>query len=357
MPLLYHIALHKSYGIMTYMNITVIGGGTGTSNVLMGLKGYRDLNLSVIVGTMDDGGSNAVIRDELGLLPLSDIRKSVIALAEDSDKGLIRELFTYRFPEGKGLKGHTLGNLLMAAMTDITGSEIGAIETFKYLFEIRGQIIPVTLDDASLIAQYDDGSIVKGEHLIDEPKIHKNILKFTLSSKTHAYQGAVKSIENADFIVIGPGDLYTTTLASIIVPGIAQALQRSKAHIIFIPNLMSKIGQTRGLTQKTMLDLIERYIGRKVDCLLVNNGEIPEKALKRYLEKGEHIFEDDLVKEGRMIIRTDLIANSLIKKEKGDELVRSLVRHDPEKLGRELYKIFKSKKIDRFWSWLINIYR
>ncbi len=143
------------------MNITVIGGGTGTSNVLKGLKRHKDLNLSVIVGTMDDGGSNAVIKDELGLLPLSDIRKSVIALAEDSDNGLIRELFTYRFSEGQGLKGHTLGNLLMAAMTDITGSEIGAIDAFKYLFEISGDIIPVTLDDAKLVAKYEDGSTVE----------------------------------------------------------------------------------------------------------------------------------------------------------------------------------------------------
>jgi uncharacterized cofD-like protein len=339
------------------MNITVIGGGTGSSNVLKGLKEYRDLDLTVIVGTMDDGGSNAVIRDELGLLPLSDLRKSIIALSEDSDKGLIRELFTYRFPEGRGLKGHTLGNLLMAAMTDITGSEVGAIEAFKYLFEIRANIYPVTLDDAKLVAEYEDGSKIEGEHLIDEPKEDKKIKKFYLSNKVKAYEGALRAIKKSDYIIIGPGDLYTTTLAVLIVPEVSQALQESKAKIIFIPNLMSKKGQTRGLTHKDMVELIERYIGTRVDYVLLNNGELPQKALKRYLNEGEHTFEDDLGQNGRIIIRKDLVANSVIKKDKGDKLVRSLIRHDPEKLGKELYKIFRGDWFNRLWRSIINSYR
>jgi uncharacterized cofD-like protein len=339
------------------MNITVIGGGTGSSNVLKGLKEYKDLKLSVIVGTMDDGGSNAIIKDELGLLPLSDIRKSIIALAEDSDNGIIRELFTYRFSEGKGLKGHTLGNLLMVAMTDITGSEVGAIDAFKYLFEIHADIMPVTLDDTKLVAEYEDGTTVEGEHLIDEPGKHKNISKFYLNSEVTPYEGSIEAIEQSDYIIIGPGDLYTTTLASIVVPGISEAIQESKAKIIFIPNLMSKIGQTRGLTQKSMVELVEKYLGRKVDYILLNNGKLPEKALKRYLDQGEHVFKDDLGKNGRTIIRTDLVANSIIKKDKGDELVRSLVRHDPEKLSKELYNIFRGRGIGRVWRWIINAYR
>jgi len=340
------------------MNITVMGGGTGSSNVLMGLKNYKDLNLSVIVGTMDDGGSNAMIKDELGLLPLSDIRKSIIALAEDSDKGLIRELFTYRFSQGNGIKGHTLGNLLMIAMTDITGSEVSAIDAFKFLFEISGNIIPVTVDNAKLIAKYDDGSVVEGEHLIDEPKIDKHIIELSLDSKTTAYPASIEAIKDAEYILIGPGDLYTTTLAVLIVPGISQAIQESKAKVIFIPNLMSKIGQTRELTQQSMLDILEKYIGKNVDYILMNNGEIPERALKRYLNRGEHIFKDDLKDNGkRTIIRADLIANSLVKKEKGDKLVRSLVRHDPEKLGFELYNIFRNKGFDRIVRWILNVYR
>ncbi|MCD4756372.1 YvcK family protein [bacterium] len=339
------------------MKITIIGGGTGTSNVLEGLKKYKELDLSVIVGVMDDGGSNSVIRDEFGILPLSDLRKSIIAMSEENENNWIRDLFTYRFANGSGLKGHTLGNLLMIAMADIAGSEIEAIEAFRYLFSVRGSILPVTLDDTKLVAEYDDGSKVEGEHLIDEPEVDKRITKFYLNSKVKAYKGAVDNIMDSEFIIIGPGDMYTTTLANIIVPGIAQALQETEAKLIFVPNLMSKIGQTRGLTQKSMLNVMEGYIGRKLDYVLVNNGRLPEEAFRRYIEDGEKVFKDDLADgEGRVIIRSDVVANSIIRKVKGDELTRSLVRHEPEKLGKELYKIFKSKWA-RFFGKILTFYR
>lgn len=325
------------------MKITVIGGGTGTTTVLEGLKNHRDLDISVIVGMMDDGGSNAVVRDEFGLLPLSDLRKSIIALSHEKEGDILRNLFIYRFSQGDGLKGHTLGNLLMIAMTDITGSEVEAIEMFKYLFNVTGNIVPVTLDKVRLVAEYSNGTKVVGEHLIDEPGEDLKIKKFYLDSKAKAYEGAVDTILNSEYIIIGPGDLYTTTLANIVVDGIPEALQESKAKIILIPNLMSKIGQTRDLTHMDMVKIMERYIGRKVDYILLNNGKIPEYAYKRYLEDGENLFKDDLddTDSSRVIIRTDLVANSAIKREKGDTLVRSLVRHDSSKLGKSLYSIFR----------------
>ena len=338
------------------MNVTVIGGGTGSTVVLEGLKEYRDLNLSVIVGMMDDGGSNAVVRDEFGLLPLSDLRKSIIALSQENENQMLRNLFTYRFSQGNGLKGHTLGNLLMIAMTEITGSEVEAIEMFKYFFSVTGNIIPVTLDKVRLVAEYDDGSKVVGEHLIDEPEDDKKIVKFYFDNKAQAYQGAVDTIMSSDYIIIGPGDLYTTTLANIIVDGIPQALQKTKAKLIFISNLMSKKGQTRGLTLESMLSLVEGYIGRKFDYVLLNNGRIPQKAYKRYIKQGEHIFKDDIKKNGREIIRADLVANSVIKKDKGDALDRSLVRHDPDKVARELYKIFRKGWKSKLFSFL-SMYR
>lgn len=324
------------------MKITLIGGGTGTSTVLEGLKKHKDLELSVIVGMMDDGGSNAIVRDEFGLLPLSDLRKSIIALSQENDNNIIRELFTYRFTQGDGLKGHTLGNLLMIAMTEITGSEVEAIEMFKYLFSVSGNIIPVTLDKVRLVAEYSNGEKILGEHLIDEPDIQAKIVKFYLDKKAEAYQGAVDSILDCQYIVVGPGDLYTTTLANILVEGIPQAMQKTKAKLIFIPNLMSKVGQTRGLTLNSMINTVEGYVGRKFDYILVNNGRIPKEAYKRYIEDGEHVFVDDLKEvKDRGIVRADLVANSVIKREKGDTLTRSLVRHDSEKLEKELYKIFR----------------
>ena len=338
------------------MKITVIGGGTGSTTVLEGLKKKKDLDLNVIVGMMDDGGSNAVVRDEFGLLPLSDLRKSIIALSEENENQMLRNLFTYRFSQGDGLKGHTLGNLLMIAMTEITGSEVEAIEMFKYFFSVTGNIIPVTLDKVRLVAEYDDGSKVVGEHLIDEPEDDKKIVKFYFDKNAQAYQGAIDTIMSSDYIIIGPGDLYTTTLANIIVDGIPQALQKTKAKLIFISNLMSKKGQTRGLTLESMLSLVEGYIGRKFDYVLVNNGRIPQKAYKRYIKQGEHIFKDDIKKNGREIIRADLVANSVIKKDKGDALDRSLVRHDPDKVARELYKIFRKGWKSKLFSFL-SMYR
>jgi len=338
------------------MKITVIGGGTGSTTVLEGLKKKKDLDLNVIVGMMDDGGSNAVVRDEFGLLPLSDLRKSIIALSEENENQMLRNLFTYRFSQGDGLKGHTLGNLLMIAMTEITGSEVEAIEMFKYFFSVTGNIIPVTLDNVRLVAEYDDGSKVVGEHLIDEPEDDKKIVKFYFDKDAQAYQGAIDTIMTSDYIIIGPGDLYTTTLANIIVDGIPQALQETKAKLIFISNLMSKKGQTRGLTLESMLSLVEGYIGRKFDYVLVNNGKIPQKAYQRYIQQGEYIFRDDLKKNGREIIRVDLVANSVIKKDKGDALDRSLVRHDPDKVANELYKIFRKGWKSKLFSFL-SMYR
>jgi uncharacterized cofD-like protein len=339
------------------MNITCIGGGTGSTVVLQGLKKYRDLKLNVIVGMMDDGGSNAVIRDEFGLLPLSDLRKSIIALADDSDNYFLRELFTYRFSNGEGMKGHTLGNLLMIAATDILENESEAIEYFKTMFNVKGEILPVTFDDVKLVAEYADGSKSVGEHLIDEPEVHKDIVNFYLDSKSVANPDAVKSILESDYIVIGPGDLYTTTLQSIIVPGIAEALQKTKGKIIFITNLMSKKGQTRNRTQKELVEILEKYIGKKVDSVFVNNGEIPEDAYQRYVNEGEHLLTDDLHDGyGRKIIRKDLVANDLIKQEKGDGLKRSFVRHDSEKLSKELYAIFRGSFLRRFFEGIFSHY-
>ncbi len=341
------------------MNILLIGGGTGSTVVIEGLKKHKDLNLSVIVGMMDDGGSNAAVRDEFGLLPLSDIRKSLLALYDSGNDEVLRKLFLYRFSTGEGIKGHTLGNLLMVAMSDILGSEVEAIEMFKTIFGIKGDVIPVTLDNSRLVAEYEDGEIIEGEHLIDEPEDDRNITKFYLKPSAKANPDALRAIERADFIILGPGDLYTTTLANIVVDGIKEGIQRSKAKVICIGNLMSKKGQTRNISQSEYLHIMEEYIGKKADYVLINNGKIPQKAYSRYVKKGEHIIEDDITKKSThgIVIRADMVATTPVIKDKGDKLERSLVRHDSKKLDRELNKIFYSessvlgKLFKRFFSY------
>ena len=331
------------------MNIVVIGGGSGSSVVLDGLKKYRDLNLSVIVGMMDDGGSNAVVRDEFGLLPLSDVRKSILALAEDNENKFLRELLTYRFAN-ENMKGHTLGNLLMIAMADIVGSEIEAIKTMSQMFGIRGKVIPVTLDDVRLIAEYDDGSTVKGEHYIDEPEKDINIVKFGLDGSAKAYPQALEAISEADYIILGPGDLYTTLLPNLLVDGIKKAIKKSNAKVVYISNLMTKIGQTRHKSLKEITKIVEEHIGKRINFVLVNSGRIPKEAYQRYIADGENLIQNNLEEEkGRVVICKDLVANDEIKREKGDTLKRSLVRHDSQKLGKALYRIFNKGPLNRFF--------
>lgn len=339
------------------MNIVVIGGGTGSTVVLEGLKKYRELHLSVVVGMMDDGGSNASVRDEFGMLPLSDVRKSILALSEDNENTYLRKLLTYRFADGKDIAGHTLGNLLMIAMTDILGSEVEAIETLCNMFSVRGDVLPVTLDDVRLVAEYDDGTRVVGEHYIDEPEVDKNIVKFYLDGDAKAYPKALKAIKEADFIIMGPGDLYTTLLPNLLVNGIPQAIQKSHAKIIYISNLMTKIGQTRHRSLKEIVNIIEGNIGKKLDYVMINSGRIPKEAYQRYVSEGESVIKDDMSEDdGHIILRKDLAANDDIKIDKGDTLKRSLIRHDSKKIGKILYEIFNKSLFSRFFRHIISQY-
>lgn len=329
------------------MNILLIGGGTGSTVVIEGLKRHKDLNLSVIVGMVDDGGSNAIVRDEFGLLPLSDVRKSLLALYDNGNNEVLRKLFIYRFATGEGLKGHTLGNLLMLAMTDILGSEIEAIAMFKTIFGINGNVIPVTLEKSKLVAKYDDGTVLEGEHLIDEPEDEKLITEVHLKPSAMVTEDALRAIMKADYIILGPGDIFTTTLPNLIVSGVKEAIIESKAKIIYISNLTSKKGQTTGRTQQDCLNIIEKYLGRNVDYLLINNGMLPAKIYQKYKEKGQFIIDDDIIDKNLEceVIRADLVATTPIKKEKGDSLERSLIRHDSGKLSKNLYKIFTSDRL------------
>lgn len=339
------------------MNIVVIGGGTGSTVVLEGLKKYRDLHLSVIVGMMDDGGSNAVVRDEFGMLPLSDIRKSILALSEENENNYLRKLLTYRFSEGDNIKGNTLGNLLMVAMTDVLGSEVEAIDTLCNMFSVRGKVIPVTLDDVRLVAEYDDGTKIVGEHYIDEPECDKNITKFYLNNVAKAYPEAITAIKEADYIILGPGDLYTTLIPNLLVEGIGNAIKKSHAKIIYISNLMTKIGQTRHKKLSDILDIVEKDLGRVVNYVIVNNGKIPKEAYQRYIEDGENLIINDLSEtKERKIVYKDVVANDFIKKDKGDVLKRSLVRHDSEKLGKVLYHLFNKSGIGRFLNTILSQY-
>ncbi len=325
--------------------IVVIGGGTGSFTVLSGLKKHP-VDLSAVVSMTDSGGSNRVIRDELGLLPTSDIRQCFVALAEEKKEQSLRKLFIYRFSKGNGLNGMTFGNLFLAALSDIFGSQIEAIKKTSQILRIKGRILPVTLTDSNLAAVYENGKKIIGERFIDEPK-HSGKLKIKkvfLKPKAKIYPEAKKAILSADLVVIGPGDLYTSIIAGLLTEGMVKVLKKTKAKIVFIMNLMTRYGQTFGFTAKDHIQVLEKYLGENcLDCVLVNIKSFPKAALAKYKKVKEFPVVDDLNDSYFKVIRADFLSKKETKRVPGDILKRSLIRHDPNKLARVLFKLCQIK--------------
>lgn len=324
--------------------IVCIGGGTGTFVALRGLKSFP-YHLSAIVTMSDSGGSNKRIRDEFGLLPTSDIRQCLVALSyENGGAGLLRKLFMYRFDKGTGIQGMTFGNLFMAALSDILGSQQEAIRQTGKVLRIRGTVIPVSFTDTNLFAEYEDGSTLSEEHLIDEPP-HDGKLKIThvyLKPKPEANQEAVEAILKADLIVLGPGDLYTSLIPNLLVDGIREAIKKTRAKKVYVLNLMTKWGQTYGFTAADHVNVIETHIGNVLDYVIVNTARLSKKALSLYENHHESAVEDNLFSSTASIIRTPVASSIMTKKSKSDTLVRSLIRHDSKKLAKTLVHIVET---------------
>lgn len=325
-------------------NIVVIGGGTGTFSVLTGLKKYP-LDLSVIVTMADSGGSNRMIRDEFGLLPTSDIRQCIVALADENENEILRKLFTYRYTRGVGITGMTFGNLFMAALSDILGSQENAIKETYRLFNSRGNVIPVTYEKSNLVAKYEDGTTILGEHEIDEPDNRKpsRIKKISIFPKVQASVETIQAIKNADWIILGPGDLYTSILCNLIVGGVTKAIDRSKAKIIYVCNLMTRAGQTLGLTTADHVKEVNLYLGKhKLNYIVINQGVFPQEALEWYSQVGSTPVVDDLPETKEYcVIRKNVVSGEIYQKNNADKLIRSLIRHDSKKLGKTLYNLIR----------------
>lgn len=330
---------------MKEKRVVVIGGGTGTFTVLSGLKKYP-IHLSAIVSMMDSGGSNRILRDEFGLLPTSDLRQCIVALAEEN--GLsedLRKLFTYRYESGIGISGMTFGNLFMAALTDIYGTQEKALNKTCELLHVMGDIFPVTFDNVHLVARYDNGKQILGEHCIDMPEeeVGKHrIVEMEVIPKANANPNAVKSIRKADLIVIGPGDLYTSTICNFAVNGISEAIQKSRAKVVYIMNLMTKFGETYNYSTKDHINDLERYIGKgQIDYCLINKSKIRSATvLKKYKEVNSTPVIDSLDPiESVKILRKDLLSKKIFTKSKSDIVSRSLIRHDSKKLAKAIMSI------------------
>lgn len=240
----------------------------------------------------------------------------------------------------------TFGNLFMAALADILGNQMEAIRKTGNILKIKGRVIPVTNSDSNLVAEYENGLKVVGEHNIDEPK-HSGkikIKKIYLDPPSVANFEAISAIENADFIIIGPGDLYTSLMVNLAVGGVAKAIKNTKAKIVYVMNIMTSFGETYGLSALDHIEIVEKYMqGRKLDYILLNSKKLPDDIIKKYEKANDYPVKDDLSKGDKRIIRADFLSNENIKKDKADVLQRSLIRHSGEKIARAIEKINSEK--------------
>lgn len=308
-------------------NITVIGGGTGLSTLLRGMK-YITNNCTALVTVADDGGSSGRLRKELGIIPPGDLRNCLTALADREP--LMERLMNYRFEGDSPLAGHCVGNLLIAGMAGAEGNMEDGLEAISQILKVRGRVIPSTMEDISLMAEMTDGTTVFGES--DIPKAHKRINRMNMiPADAAASKGAVEAIMEADIIILGPGSLYTSVIPNLLVEGIRDALIKTKARKIYICNVMTQPGETDGYGAYEHVRALLDHVGHQfLDYVVVNNQDITMEQLAKYNEQGAMPITPDIDKIRKLGI--DVMPANLISK-------TNLVRHNPRKLARVLIKL------------------
>jgi uncharacterized cofD-like protein len=306
----------------------VIGGGTGLSVLLRGLKTFP-VEISAIVTVADDGGSSGRLRKELNIPPPGDVRNVLIALAEVEP--LVEELFQHRFSNGNGLSGHSLGNLLLAGMTSITGDFSRGIVELSKVLNVRGNVYPAANRSIVLHAEMEDGSVVTGESLI--PLEKKRIKRVFLTPKhVTPLQSSIRAIEEADVIVLGPGSLYTSVLPNLLVPGVVKAIEKAKARKVYICNVMTQSGETDQYTAADHLQAIIDHCGTElVDEVIVHGSPVSAEVQARYAEEGAVpvvIDEERLQSLGISVIRDHFVTE-----------LGNMLRHDAIKVSKAILRV------------------
>ena len=325
-------------------NLVAIGGGTGLSTLLAGLKrlvGKTDdevwvESLSAIVTVSDDGGSSGRLRDELQMLPPGDIRNCMIALSEDST--LLSRLFRHRFRGDGELGGHSFGNLFLAALTEVTGDFTEAIKLSSEVLASKGHIFPATISDVRLTAELEDGSVVRGETQISASKVPIRRLRLE-PEKCIPLPEALKAIRAADIITVGPGSLYTSILPNLLVSQMARVIGQSSATKIFVNNLMTQPGETDGYNARKHLETIKQYAPEiHFDCVLVNNRRISDEQAALYAVEGAYQIGlgdsiDEVLDPATEIVRADLLFD-------GEK-----VRHNSDRLAQVVLNCRKDAQV------------
>ncbi len=309
--------------------------------ILSGLKKYP-IDLSAIVSMADDGGSSGVLRDELGVLPPGDVRQCLVALSESSQ--VLRELFNYRY-SGGGLSGHSFGNIFLSTLEKVSGGFDEAIKEVGHILRIKGRVMPVTLTSTRLIAVLKNGKKIIGENKIYSNSSEMlNLKKLYLKPAAKVNPEIIDAIKQADKIIINPGDLYASLIPNFLVKGLCGAIIKSKAKVIYVSNLMTKPGQTDGFTLVDYVKILEKYLGRGTINYVIYNKEKPDKKiLKKYLRQGEDLVAiGDLSELPKVkLLSYNLLSHKVYLAKKSDALnnLRSLIRHDSDKLAKAIYDL------------------
>ncbi len=321
--------------------VVCLGGGTGTYCVLRGLREHP-VDLSAVVSIADNGGSSGMLRDQYGVLPPGDLRNAMGALADDPD---VEEMLRFRFTTG-GMKGHTLGNILLAGLEQMTGDSLLGLQMAHKVFRLKGRVIPVAARAANLLAELMNGKVLDSETVIDQPTEDRSpIRRCFLDPPVPANPEALTAIAEADIIVIGPGDLYTSLVPVLLVDGVAKAIRDSKAMCVYVLNLATRRGQTTKYSGRNFCDAITSYIARgRIDAVLLNTAEPSPEVVNRYVEAGEGLVIDDLAGAPYETWRGQLLSDEIAQPEAGDPLVRSLFRHDPAKLAKAILDVHDAWK-------------
>jgi uncharacterized cofD-like protein len=311
-------------------NVVVIGGGTGMPVLLRGLKDLP-ISLSAIVTVADDGGSSGILRNEMSIPAPGDIR-NVIAAMSDVEPMIIN-MFQHRFEGENSLSGHSLGNLLLAAMASITGDFYKGIKEISRVLNVKGRIYPIANQNMFLHAEMEDGTIVSGESKI--PLVNKKIKRVFLSPEhIEPLPEAIQAIENADLVVISPGSLFTSILPNLIIPEIGEALTSSKGKVVYVCNVMTQFGETEGFSASDHVRVIHEHIGDPcIDAIVVHNAPIESYVRKRYEAENQAPVKYDTVKlleMGLEIIEGDIIDHS-----------KTTLRHDKDKIAKLLYSLIQ----------------
>ena len=332
--------LHKNGAL----KILTIGGGSGQYTLLSGLRDIKNIEITAVVSMADNGGSTGRLRDELGVLPPGDILKCMIALSPLRDTA--KKIMLKTLKGNRRLQGHKAGNMLITMLSRYTGSFPAAIQTLSEILEVSGRVLPGTTNKATLVAELVDGSRIYGESAIDIPQsmqreqIEDLFLVPHHNGSISAYPPVIEAIKISDIILIGPGDLFTSIIASLIVPGIKEAIQSTNARIFYILNIMTKFGETHNFKVNDFVQKVETYLGRQVDGIICNNRKPNNRLLEKYLaEKSEFVEIERLEKRinNRLIYADDLLDSS-------DEIVR----HDSKKLASLIQSIISKEHFFEF---------